>query len=207
LEHARISRTDVEQAVRRDYAVWRSVSGLKAEVRATVLALVWSRALRLVAWRHPGRRRKELKFADLRTIQKDLYDYKILTLPPARYRKSHRAIMAIVEGGTFSCEAVLALEGELLALWRWASDHLDLQPVRPARSSVADLFEQLLREVRERGPSEQRDKAENTLVLMRLVEHTPAFPTVVAELHREIDLRTLSDSAFNRLIELLPESD
>ncbi len=96
-------------------------------VRALIVARLWARWVRLAGNLNPGRARRELKLADLRTIQKDLFDQKVLTLTPHRYRVIHNAVLAIVEGGDIEPKLLLELEPDLRTLIRWAADHFGVK--------------------------------------------------------------------------------
>lgn len=123
---------------------------LPADVRALVVAQAWTRLLRVIAHLHPGTGRRELPDADLRTIQKDLYDHKAMSLKPATYRRLHIDVLAIAEGGAGKAERLLELAPHVQELVAWAVRTYDIE-LHQARSARAELIE-ALRALSERTP-------------------------------------------------------
>lgn len=105
-------------------------AGLRAEIELTRRSLIdaaasegrelalltvfhWCRWLRILGHRFPGRGRVEMKLADLRTIQKDLFDAGILEMSPATYFDIHQSVFALQEGGDVDWRAVERLGVQL----------------------------------------------------------------------------------------------
>lgn len=123
------------------------------DLRALAIAREWSRWLRLLGRRFPARRRA-LPQADLRTIQKELYDRLILPqLPPARYQQMHGALLAVFEGGDVDWGSLLELEVHLKTLLEWAAKAMLVDVV----TRGPDTFDRAQARARERdgGSSEQ----------------------------------------------------
>jgi hypothetical protein len=121
------------------------------ELQALGYAREWARWLRLLARRFPARRRA-LPEADLRTIQKELFDRLVLPLSPDIYQDLHAELAAIVEGGDLDWSRLLKLETPLKGLLSWAEQTM-LDDV-PAKAT--DSFEQAEARIRRRERGEQQ---------------------------------------------------
>lgn len=116
------------------------------EIRALAFAREWSRWLRVLARRFPARRRA-LPEADLRTIQKELYDRQIMPdLPPHTYQPMHDALFSVVEGGDVSWDCLVKLGSQLDRLLEWVEKAM-IVDIAPKQT---DTFEKAVARVRER---------------------------------------------------------
>lgn len=123
------------------------------ELRALAFGREWSRWLRLLARRFPARRRA-LPEADLRTIQKELYDRQIMPdLAPYAYQRMHDALLAVGEGGDVSWECLVKLETHIDRLLVWIEKAM-LVDIAPQQLDTFERAEARMRE-RDRGSSEQ----------------------------------------------------
>jgi hypothetical protein len=122
------------------------------ELRALGYMREWARWLRLLAKRFPARRRV-LPEADLRTIQKELFDRLILPLSPDVYQDLHAEVAAVVEGGDVDWSRLMKLQTSLNGLLTWAEQAM-LDDV-PAKAT--DSFEQAEARIRRRERGEEQN--------------------------------------------------
>ena len=148
--------------------------------RALVVTRLWSNWLRIVGYLHPGRERRELKTADLRTIQKDLFDQQLISLPPARYRAIHESLLAAFEGGDFEAQDLLALEPEVRRLLNWAAERY-CAPIPETEPKPGSLFDRIRSQIKERAVGQRREDLEAAVMLLMLVQGTDVFPRIVAD--------------------------
>ncbi len=97
------------------------------------------RWLRILGMRFPAKGRKQLVDADIRTIQKDLFDAGIVKLPPADYFFSHQSIVALSEGGDVEWATITRLDDDLRNVLRAVGEiigfeDMDLQAVEKTLS-------------------------------------------------------------------------
>lgn len=111
-------------------------------LRGLVIARHWTRWLRLMAYRFPGSG-GELKLADLRVIEKDLYDGGILKLAPSSYRRSHANLVAIFEGGDVDWAAVNGLRAPLGDLLRYVEERTSGKKQPERNLSATSLREEV----------------------------------------------------------------
>lgn len=148
--------------------------------RALVVTRLWSHWLRLVGHLHPGRERRELRTADLRTIQKDLFDQQIISLPPGRYSTIHQSLLGAFEGGDFAVQDLLTLEPEVRRLLDWAGKRYDV-PNLAAEPKPGSLFDRIHSQIVERAVGQRREELEVAVTALSLVQGTNVFPRFVAD--------------------------
>lgn len=116
------------------------VADAPGDLKALMVARLWAKWARAAGQMHAGRSDRSMRTADLRTIQKELYDHQVVAMPPTEYNAVQRDLMAINEGGDFSAANVLRLEGEVRSLLAWVSarhgidlgDRMDADPAPEA---------------------------------------------------------------------------
>lgn len=148
--------------------------------RALVVARLWSHWLRTMGHMHPGRERRELKTADLRTIQKDLFDQQLISMPPGRYRTIHQSLLGAFEGGDVDTHDLLALEPEVRRLLDWAAERYGA-PAAEAEPQPGSLFGRIRSQIEERAAEERREDLEVAVTWLWLVQGTDVFPRLVAD--------------------------
>ena len=147
--------------------------------RALVVTRLWSHWVRIAGNLHPGREHREMKSADLRTIQKDLFDQKIIQLAPGRYCTIHQSVLAAFEGGDLEPQHLLELEPDVRVLLDWAAERLGApQDEVPTSTS---LLGRLRKEVNERAFGPRKDALSSALIVMALAENTENFPRRVMD--------------------------
>jgi hypothetical protein len=148
--------------------------------RALLITRLWSNWLRIVGNLHPGRERRELKSADLRTIQKDLYDQKIIDLTPGRYATIHRSLLASFEGGDVEVHDLLELQPQVRRLLDWAADRYEAP--RPESEPTPDsLFGRILKQIQERVVGQRREDLDAAVTWLWLMQESSLFPRAVAD--------------------------
>jgi len=75
-----------------------------------------------VCGRRISTKKENFRYADLRTIQKELYDLRVLRMKPDDYYSVHRSILALSEGGDVSPHKVDKLEKEFARLLKFIRD-------------------------------------------------------------------------------------
>lgn len=173
---------------------------LDERVRALAIVHEWARWLRMTAYRWPAAE-KELPFADLRKIQKDLFDAGVVTTKPSEYFRTHQSILAAIEGGDVEWDRLDALEGDLVAVATRITEYvLELadrpsSPRPPRRKRPDELFERV-ETLLQHFPGDRRDRL---LVLLRGLRdadgtrrYTDALGKFVAEIGT--DRSTLGDT-------------
>jgi hypothetical protein len=148
--------------------------------RALVVARLWSSWLRIVGKLHPGSERRELKDADLRTIQKDLFDQQIIDLRPGRYAVIHRSLMAVVEGGDVDLRDLTELQPQVWRLLDWATDRYGV-PRLEIEAGPDSLIGRLRQQIAEITDGERREALDVALATLWLTEGSSAFPRMVTE--------------------------
>jgi hypothetical protein len=148
--------------------------------RALVVTRLWSHWLRIVGHLHPGRERRELKNADLRTIQKDLFDQQLISLPPGRYRTIHQSLLGAFEGGDFETQDLISLEAEVRRLLDWAAERYGV-PNPEAEPKPGSLFDRISRQIVERAVGQRREELEVAVTFLWFMQGTDAFPRFVAD--------------------------
>ena len=148
--------------------------------RALVVGRLWSRWLRTVSHLHPGRERRELKDADLRTIQKDLFDQRVIDISPRAYRPAHQSLLAAFEGGDFEPRSLLDLEPELRRLLDWASARYR-DPDLGKEPEPEGFLKKILEQVETRTVGERRNQLRAGVMTLVLLQGTDVFPRMVAD--------------------------
>lgn len=146
--------------------------------RALVIGRLWANWLRIIGHLYPGREQRELPVADLRTIQKDLYDQKLIETTPLSYRGIHKSLLAAYEGGDFDLTDLIVLERDVRNLLRWAGERFDLSQPENALAPNP-LYEQLIQEINEHSKGERRDQLLAAITTAWLMQGTDAFPKMV----------------------------
>lgn len=149
-------------------------------LRSLLIARLWAQWLRIASHLYPGREHQELKTADLRTLQKELYDQRIIEMPPFAYRRVHRNLLAIAEGGDVEFEALLKLEPDVRRLIKWAALRYGVADEKLSEPEPKSIFGDILREVKERAPEYRRSDLEHAIVLLHFFDGTDSFPREVA---------------------------
>lgn len=147
--------------------------------RALVVARLWAHWLRIAGNLHPGRAHQEFRVADLRTIQKDLFDQQVLQMPPSRYNTLHRSLLAISEGGHIEPRDLLALEPDVRALLRWAAAHYDVRDA-DAEPESGGLFRRLIEDIEARTSGPRQEELKDAVIVMALAQNTEGFARTVA---------------------------
>ncbi|WP_062098344.1 hypothetical protein [Caulobacter sp. CCH5-E12] len=173
------SKAAIAASLLDDQAVLGALATWPKPIQPAVLARLWARWLRLIAYLHPGRARRELKTADLRTLHKELYDQQVLDLPPGAYRQIHREVLATAEGGDVSLDLLNRLVPALRQLFGWARAYYGLPVLTPEQRQEASLFTELAEAVEARAPANRQDELITTITLMRLWETTDRFAQLV----------------------------
>lgn len=107
-------------------------------LQTTYLAHLWTRWLRIMANRWPGLRSKEMLFADVRAIQKDLFDNNVIETTPADYHRINRSVLALAEGGDVEWDQIAKLVDDLKSVVTMFQDHLTPeQSVKPEATNTA----------------------------------------------------------------------
>lgn len=148
--------------------------------RALVVTRLWSSWLRIAGNLHPGRDRRELKNADLRTIEKDLYDQQIIDLRPGRYASIHQSVLAAFEGGDLDVQNLLALQPHVRQLLDWASERYGA-PKPEAEPGRDSLIFRIRQQIDERATGQRREDLEVAATVLWLSENSFVFPRVVAD--------------------------
>lgn len=148
--------------------------------RALVVARLWSSWLRIVGKLHPGSKRSELKDADLRTIQKDLFDQQVIDLRPGRYAAIHRSLLAAFEGGDIQVYDLVELQPQVWKLLEWAADRYQA-PKPEVEKSLDGLIERLRQQIVERVVGQRREDLEVAVTLLWLMQGSNVFPRTVAD--------------------------
>lgn len=148
--------------------------------RALVVARLWSSWLRIVGKLNPGSRRSELKDADLRTIQKDLFDQQVIDLRPASYAAIHRSLLAAFEGGDVDVRDLIGLQPQVWKLLDWAGDRYGA-PQAEIDSSRDDLIGRLWKQFVEGAVGQRREDLVVAWGSLWLAQGSSAFPSVVAD--------------------------
>lgn len=179
----------------------KDMGGARGRERALVTAFLWCRWLRILGYRYPGRRHSELKLADLRTIQKDLFDAGILRMTPRDYFQTHLAILAVFEGGDADWTRLQELSAELEQLLAWAAKRFGNGEVRrdepTPRRRGADLFDNIEFVIKVAEP----DNTAALLQQLQRLRETDGLPTYRQAL---LDFEDLAD-ADQRLTGFFPE--
>lgn len=147
--------------------------------RALIVARLWARWVRLAGNLNPGRARRELKFADLRTIQKDLFDQKVVILTPSRYRIIHNAVLAIVEGGDIEPKLLLELEPDLRTLMRWAAGRFGVE-YQEIDGLFGPIVQEILDVIEAGSDGQRRDDLIGAIAAVGFSQGTPVFARQVA---------------------------
>jgi hypothetical protein len=148
--------------------------------RALLITRLWSHWLRIVGNLHPGRERRELKSADLRTIQKDLYDQKVIDLTPGRYASIHRSLLAVFEGGDVEVRDLLELQPQVRRLLDWAADRYEA-PRLETEPTPDSLFGRILKQIQERVVGQRREDLDAAVAWLWLKHESSSFPSAVAD--------------------------
>lgn len=146
--------------------------------RALVVTRLWSSWLRIVGNLHPGRERRELKNADLRTIEKDLFDQQIIDLKPGRYATIHHSVLATFEGGDVDLQHLLELQPHVWRLLDWASDRYGAPPLE-AEANPDSLMDRMLDQIGERAVGSRRDELEGGVRFLRFFQGHSTFSQAV----------------------------
>jgi hypothetical protein len=147
--------------------------------RALVVARLWAHWLRIAGNLHPGRDHQEFRVADLRTIQKDLFDQQVLQMSPSRYGTLHRSLLAASEGGDFEPRDLLLLEPHVRALLKWAAARYDV-PGAEEEPETGSLFQRLIKDIEARTSGPRQEELRGAVVEMWLAHDTDVFAKKVA---------------------------
>jgi hypothetical protein len=121
--------------------------------QTTYLAHLWARWLRIMANRWPGLRSKEMLFADVRAVQKDLFDNDVIKTTPAEYHRINRSVLALAEGGDVEWDQIGKLVDDLKRVVTRFHVHLtserpvkvEAEPIaqapQPLQETIFDLVE------------------------------------------------------------------
>ena len=183
-----------------------------ADDRALEVVATWARALRILGHRFPGRRHKELQKADLRTIQKDLYDAGVIDTPPSDYVRTHQSILALFEGGSPEWPLLHSLEADLNKIL----DHIISKYLQDEAETISemaavppqdedaerDLFEPLALRLGQIEVQPIRRLATDQLALLRQTDLTPAFRQALIDFEQTISSER---DRFEDLLSLLRE--
>ncbi|APL95517.1 hypothetical protein FIM10_18530 [Sphingomonadales bacterium 56] len=155
-----------------------TASGRDDLSRGLVVARLWAHWVRIAGTIHPGRERRELKTADLRTIQKDLFDQKVLLMLPANYAPLHRALLAAFEGGDVEPRRLLDLEPQVQRLLDWAAERYGVADAEMPEET-GDLFSRVLKAVEERSSGGRREELQAATMMMYLMQSSSELPREV----------------------------
>jgi hypothetical protein len=107
-------------------------------LRTAFLAHLWTRWLRIMANRWPGLKSKEMRFADVRAVQKDLFDNGVIRTTPADYHRINRSVLALAEGGDVEWGKIAQLADDLKGVVTRFHDHLTSErPVKLQAETIA----------------------------------------------------------------------
>lgn len=181
-----------------------AISSGRDDLSHTLLVVrLWTFWLRVFGNRYPGRDRQEMKHADLRTIQKDLYDARIVEMTPSRYHIVHSGLMAVVEGGDFEPDRIADLEQELRALLKQVAEWYDVRSEFAAIDhSYNGIFGDIQNELREAAITDDVEDAEVSLFVLWLTQGSERFAAEVARFQLSLGGRRLiSESLLTALLE------
>lgn len=174
--------------------------------RALVVTRLWSSWLRIVGNLHPGRERRELKNADLRTIEKDLFDQQVIDLQPGRYAAIHRSVLATFEGGDLDVRDLLELKPHVWRLLEWASERYGA-PKPKAEPGRDSLIDRIWQQIDERAAVERREDLDFAVSVLWLMQNSSVFPRAVADfLLAHMRDPVVSDDLIAELLELASNS-
>ena len=117
------SQVQLEKALASTRETLEDAKNQPQAIHSLILAREWANWLRIMAHRFPATR-GELKYADLRAVQKDLYDGGIIKLEPGAYYRLHRHLMAIQEGGDVSWGSLQTLAKPLNDILSYVEDNV-----------------------------------------------------------------------------------
>jgi hypothetical protein len=169
--------------VERDRLLLSSLNNRPLPLQLAVTTRLWAHWLRIIAHINPGTARTELQYADLRTLQKDLFDEGILEMSPASYGLVHLQMMAIVEGGDVEPKTLLDVQTELQKLLLWSAKHYGVTVPDLRAPEPSSVFARVWKELRERAPEGQLQAIERELVALRTFEGSDGFARQLARLY------------------------
>jgi hypothetical protein len=143
-----------------------------------------------------------MKFADLRTIQKDLFDAGVLDMPPAMYFDIHQSVFALQEGGDVDWRALERLGAQLDRLLNHvkavvAEDQAEADPAPRGREGADefDLIEVLLNTL---GPDDA-PRIRERLQKLRATDGLPAFRQALLDFEDVAEHHDILQQRFPRL--------
>jgi hypothetical protein len=178
--------------------------------RILLIAHSWARWLRMTAYRWPAARR-EMPDSDLRKIQKDLFDAKIVSTSPADYHRTHRSVLAAIEGGDVEWDRLEALEGDLLLVAKRLAEHVGKSIDESDKTQAAkrqrpdEVFEFVERALRNQFAGDRRDQLLKVLHGLRDTDGTPRYTEAFGRFLIEVNtdwpsLRGAIDRLINRAL-------
>lgn len=162
-------------------------------LQTTYLAHLWTRWLRIMANRWPGLRSREMRFADVRAVQKDLFDNDVLKTTPADYHRINRSVLALAEGGDVEWDQIAKLVDDLKGVVTRFHDHLTsersvklqaetiAQTPQPRQETIFDLVEARILGTL---PSRRHEAAQAKLRALRDSDGTLRYQTALFDLLR-----------------------
>lgn len=160
-----------------DWSMLARSAGREDLSHALVVTRLWSHWLRIVGNLHPGRDRRELKNADLRTIQKDLFDQQIIDMKPSRYATIHQTLLAVFEGGEINLDDLIELQPQVRRLLDWAVERYGVST--RAEPKPDSLVDRIRIEIAERAVGSRRRELETGVMLLGFLQNGRAFPQAV----------------------------
>lgn len=162
-------------------------------LQTTYLAHLWTRWLRIMANRWPGLRSREMRFADVRAVQKDLFDNDVIKTSPVVYHRINRSVLALAEGGDVEWDQLAKLVDDLKDIVTRFHDHLTAElPAKlkaetlahtrqPQEETIFDLVEARLLGTL---PPRRHEAAQAKLRALRDSDGTLRYQTALFDLLR-----------------------
>ncbi|WP_430387994.1 hypothetical protein [Blastomonas fulva] len=164
-------------------------------LQTTFLAHLWTRWLRIMANRWPGSRSSQMKFADVRAVQKDLFDNDVIKTAPADYFRINRSILALAEGGDVEWDQIAKLVNDLKDIVTRFRDHLKPETVLKLQAKTIGqtpqrrektIFDLVEDQILEALPPSRHEVAQVKLRALRDSDGTPRYQTALFDLLRSI---------------------
>ncbi|MGF9566950.1 hypothetical protein AAIH70_25945 [Neorhizobium sp. BT27B] len=185
----RVKKAMVEKL--RDDQKWLSLAAQQpAGTHALIVARIWAHWVRVVGHIFPGQEHVELKQADLRTIQKDLFDYKIVQMHPSHYAGIHNEILAVVEGGDISPARILELVPDLWLVLDAAVKHYGAKVAAPEQVPP-DIILKVMGDINSRAPKETLLLLRESAMSLAQVWNSDRFPSQLASFLLEPNVRNV----------------
>jgi hypothetical protein len=169
----------IMERVREDRWLLARSAGRDELSRALVIARLWAHWLRIVGNLHPGREHRELREADLRTIQKDLFDQSLLKISPYRYGILHGSLLSVSEGGDLDPRKLLELEPEVRELLDWATARYGGQDAEKT-VETGSLFNRLILDIQAKSSGPRQEELISLIWMLRFSYGDNTFPREVA---------------------------